>query len=195
VAASDFSFNCRGFRSSVKQIINTHDDGASRTIVGMAGAAQDEPQRADTNDLGWLLGTLLRAYLKGAADAVAELPGGPRGYQVLAIAAESACRNQAGIAEHLGVDRTVMTYLLDDLESARLIVRKPDPEDRRSRQILLTAKGRRRLATLTEQVGEVERQVLASLSGAEAEQLRALLSRAATSAADGGPGADACSFA
>ena len=143
-------------------------------------------------DLGWLLGTLLRSYLKGAADAVAELPGGPRGYQVLSIAAAGACRNQAGIAEHLGVDRTVMTYLLDDLERARLIERRPDPADRRSRQIVLTAKGERRLARLGERIAEVEQGLLADLTEPEARQLRALLSRAATAAGASGAGGSLC---
>jgi DNA-binding MarR family transcriptional regulator len=144
------------------------------------------PSAAGGHDLGWLLGTLLRTYLKGAADAVRELPGGPRGYQVLVIASAGACRNQAGIAEHLGVDRTVMTYLLDDLESAKLIERKPDPADRRSRQILLTTKGVRRLAQLTARIADVEQSLLADLTEAEAGQLRELLARA-TSAAGPGP--------
>ena len=66
-----------------------------------AADAAAPPRSPGRGDLGWLLGTLLRAYLKGAADAVAELPGGPRGYQVLSIASGGACRNQAEIAEHL----------------------------------------------------------------------------------------------
>lgn len=151
----------------------------------------------DTNDLGWMLGTLLRAYLRRAGDAVSELPGGPRGYQVLALAAGGACRNQAGIADHLGVDRTVMTYLLDDLEGARLITRKPDPEDRRSRQIVLTAKGRKTLTHLTEAVAAVERHLLSGLSESEAIGLRDLLHRAAAAAvagAEDGDGTDACSM-
>jgi DNA-binding MarR family transcriptional regulator len=162
-----------------------------------APAAEPAPTvhlAAPTNDLGWLLGTLLRAYLKRAREAVAELPGGPRGYLVLSIAAAGAVRNQAGIAEHLGVDRTVMTYLLDDLESAQLIERKADPADRRSRQIVLTAQGRRQLATLSDRVAQVEHELLADLSESESAQLRALLGRAATAASDEGPGADPCSL-
>jgi DNA-binding MarR family transcriptional regulator len=108
---------------------------------------------------------------------------------VLSIAAAGACRNQAGIAEHLGVDRTVMTYLLDDLEGARLIERRPDPADRRSRQILLTAKGERRLARLGARIAEVERSLLADLTEPEARQLRALLGRAAGAAGAAGAGA------
>ena len=111
------------------------------------------------------------------------------------IAADGSCRNQAGIAEHLRIDRTVMTYLIDDLEGARLIKRQPDPADRRSRQIVLTTKGSRTLADLTERIAEVERELLVALTAAEAGQLRALLARVATSVAAGGPGVGACSGA
>lgn len=151
--------------------------------------------RPDTGNLGWQLRTVLATYLERAAAAVAELPGGPRGYQVLEIASQGSCRNQAGIAEHLRIDKTVMTYLLDDLEGARLIKRQPDPADRRSRQILLTAKGSRTLADLTERIAEVERQLLADLTPSEGSQLRELLGRVATTAAGGGPGVSACSGA
>src|SRR4051794_4660826 len=94
------------------------------------------------HDLGWSLGTVLRAYAKAAGEAISDLPGGPRGYQVLWIAADGACRNQAAIAELLNIDRTVMTYLIDDLEKAGLVERKPDPTDRRARQIVVTDHGR-----------------------------------------------------
>ena len=67
------------------------------------------------SDLGWALGAVFRAYVKSAEAAVADLPGGPRGYQVLAAAARDLPRSQLALAQQLGVDRTVMTYLLDDL--------------------------------------------------------------------------------
>jgi MarR family transcriptional regulator, transcriptional regulator for hemolysin len=153
------------------------------------------PSRPDGSNLGWQLSTLLATYLERAAAAVAELPAGPRGYQVLLIASAGSCRNQAGIAEHLRIDRTVMTYLLDDLEGARLIKRQPDPADRRSRQIVLTAKGSRTLTQLTDRIAEVEHELLVDLTASEATQLRELLARVATSAAGGGPGVSACSVA
>src|SRR5450631_898751 len=77
------------------------------------------------DDLGWGLGVVFRAYVTAADAAVAELPGGPRGYQVLAAATRSDVGSQLALAQHLGIDRTVMTYLLDDLEAAGLIERRP----------------------------------------------------------------------
>jgi MarR family transcriptional regulator, transcriptional regulator for hemolysin len=147
-----------------------------------------------TQDLGWALGTLLRAYQNQGRDAVAELPGGARGYQVLSIAASGACPNQAAIAERLGVDRTVMTYLLDELEAKKLVVRTPDPLDRRSRRVTLTPKGTVILEKLTERMSQVERRILADLTDAESEQLRSMLGRAAQVVDEHAPDAEPCEF-
>lgn len=128
-------------------------------------------------DLGQALGTLLRAYLQRAGTAVADLPGGPRGYQLLATASSGRCANQAGIAASIGIDRTVMTYLVDDLETAGLVERRPDPVDRRARQVLLTAAGHTTLAQATARLAEVESAVLAGLDADEAATFRRLLDK------------------
>jgi len=128
-------------------------------------------------DLGQALGTLLRAYLERASTAVADVPGNLRGYQVLAVATSGRCHNQAGIAASLGLDRTVMTYLVDDLEKAGLVERRPDPVDRRARQVGLTALGRSTLEAATARLGEVERYVLAGLDAGETVTFRRLLER------------------
>jgi DNA-binding MarR family transcriptional regulator len=162
-------------------------------LEGMTATPTPAPGALE-HDLGWALGSVFRAYAKTTGLALAEVPGGPRGYQVLTAAAQGTIGTQLALANQLGVDRTVMTYLLDDLEAARLLERKPDPEDRRSRQIVLTAKGRRRLAELTDRIAAVEGAILADLTEAEAAQLRHLLGRATTSAAAGATPADVCSL-
>src|ERR1700735_1713517 len=121
------------------------------TDVPGQGKRPDDPTGCDdalADDLGWGLGTVFRAYVPAAHEAVADLPGGPRGYQVLSAAAQGAVGSQLALAQHLGVDRTVMTYLLDDLESANLIERRPDPADRRARRIVATDKGNELLSSL-----------------------------------------------
>src|ERR1700692_4805037 len=99
-------------------------------------------------ELGWVPGVVLRGYVK-AADAVTEgLPGGHRGYQVLSAAARDEPGSQAALAARLGIDRTVMTYLLDDLVKADLVERRQDPSDRRTRLVVATKHGRVVLADL-----------------------------------------------
>jgi DNA-binding MarR family transcriptional regulator len=136
-------------------------------------------------ELGWALGTVTRAHLRAAQDVVGGLPGGPRGYQVLAAAATGAAGSQLALGRQLGVDRTVMTYLLDELEQAGLVERTPDPTDRRARRITLTDGGRARLCALERSLRAAEDDLLAPLDAEERAALRALLQRVATRV--GGP--------
>ena len=137
-----------------------------------------------SSDLGWALGVVSRFYVKAAAATFAEVPGGSRGYQVLAAAARDEHGSQLALAQHLGVDRTVMTYLLDSLAEAGLVERRPDPADRRARRIVATAHGRALLDKLGERLREAEDQVLAGLDEAEDRQVfRALLQRLSLHAA------------
>ncbi|AWB90759.1 MarR family winged helix-turn-helix transcriptional regulator [Aeromicrobium chenweiae] len=133
-------------------------------------------------DLGQALSALLRRYLAGARDVVDDLPGGPRGYQVMSVAFEGLCGNQATIAQRLGIDRTVMTYLLDDLEQAGMVERRPDPADRRARQVVLTPRGESVLAEVSGRLQDIEREVLGGLVEADAEMFRQLLDRAVADA-------------
>ncbi|GAA4186359.1 hypothetical protein GCM10022288_09780 [Gryllotalpicola kribbensis] len=132
-------------------------------------------------DLGWSLGTLLRGYLKLSTEALDGLPGGTRGFQVLSVAASNSCGNQAQIAESTGLDRTVLTYLIDDLEKAGLVTRTPDPHDRRSRRVTLTDVGTERLRQLTARMNQVEERLLAGLPAGDAAALREIVVRAAHS--------------
>ena len=145
------------------------------------------------SDLGWALGTVTRSYLRIAAEAVADVPGGPRGYQVLSSAARGDAGTQLAMAQRLGVDRTVMTYLLDDLEKAGLVERKPDPADRRARRVVLTEDGRARLCDVERRLRRVEDHVLGPLDPSERDTLRTLLQRLAV--ANGEDRADACKVA
>ncbi|MCO1579167.1 MarR family winged helix-turn-helix transcriptional regulator [Crossiella sp. SN42] len=135
-------------------------------------------------DFGLALSAVVRGYFKAADRAVDDLPGGPRGYQVLSAAARGEAPSQIALAQQLGVDRTVMTYLLDDLERAGFVERRPDPADRRSRQIVITAPGQQELCRLERKLHTVEDTVLTPLTPAERETLRDMLSRLAAYAGD-----------
>jgi len=150
--------------------------------------AKDPGDCALSYDLGWALGAVFRGYVKAAHEALADLPGGPRGYQVLASSAGDEHRSQQALAARLGVDRTVMTYLLDDLEAAGLIERRPDPADRRARRIVATRHGRDTLAHLDQRLRAAEEQLLSGLdTGDDRQVFRALLRRLALHASAGEP--------
>ncbi len=143
-------------------------------------------------DLGWALAIVSRAFRLHAGSSLSELPGGPRGFLVLRSVAQGQPRSQLALAQQLGVDKTVMTYLLDELEGAGLITRRPDPADRRARQVAITSSGTAALDEFGRRVEEAEAKVLAPLSSAERKTLRELLGRAANSAQNVGEAAQVC---
>jgi len=75
-----------------------------------------------------------------------------------------------------------MTYLLDDLEAAHLIERRPDPADRRARRLVATPLGTELLATLNDRLRAVEAHVLAPLDREARETFRAQVRLLATRA-------------
>jgi DNA-binding MarR family transcriptional regulator len=137
------------------------------------------------DDLGLALSVVLRAYLDAATAVFADICGGPRGYQILAGAAHHAPPTQGALAQQLGIDRSVLTYLLDDLEAGRLIERRPDPADRRARRIVLTKAGEATLAKLSKRLEAAEKHALRGLEETEQKVLRELLWRASSTAATG----------
>ncbi|GIJ80978.1 DNA-binding transcriptional regulator, MarR family [Micromonospora phaseoli] len=159
----------------------------------MTGAQASDP-RPDpiTDDLGWMLGVVFRAYVRAADHAVGDLPGGPRGYQVLTAADRRPARNQGAIAEELGIDRTVLTYLIDDLERGGLVRRRPDPTDRRSRLVTLTDAGHEAARHRRAALRAVESRLLQTLPPEQAATLRALLQQVAGAAQAVDPLTDLC---
>ena len=84
-----------------------------------------------------------------------------------------------------------MTYLLDELEKAGLVERRPDPTDRRAKKVLITDAGSAALADHSERVSERESRLLAPLDAAEAAAFSSMLvrvARVAQNGADGGGG-------
>lgn len=142
--------------------------------VARTGVLTVQSSRLD-KDLGFAIGAVFRAYARAVEAAVGEIPGGPRGYQVLAAAVQNEAGSQKSLAERLGVDRTVMTYLLDDLEQADLVVRRPDPADRRSRHIVATEHGRQRWEAMRARVGQVEQHLLNALPAESQDPFRTML--------------------
>lgn len=143
-------------------------------------------------DLGWALGVVFRAYVKASNAVMAEVPGGHRGYQVLTAAASDAAPSQSALGAQLGIDRTVLTYLLDDMERAGLVARMPDPADRRARRIVATGPGRERLCALEKRLEAAEAHILSCLPAAQRRTLKSLLARLAAHANAQDPVADTC---
>jgi len=133
-------------------------------------------------DFGWALRAISLEFRSGADQAVAGLPSGGRGYLVLLAASEDNGQSQLAIARRLGVDKTVMTYLVDALVAEGLVQREPDPSDRRIRLLVLTDAGRTRLDSARAEISAVEERLLSALTGDDAQRFRSLLATIAGSA-------------
>jgi MarR family transcriptional regulator for hemolysin len=140
----------------------------------------DGPDRA-IPEFGWALTVLLREWNRGIEAAVGDLPYGTRGYGVLAAVVEEEHPTQAALAARLGVDRSTMTYLIDEYAALGLVERRHDPADRRVRRIVPTERGRALLAELDARARAAEENLLSALPEPDRRRLRRLLVRLAES--------------
>lgn len=142
--------------------------------------------------LGWDLGMLAGCYQSRMESALEGTPGGLRGFQVLSTVVHFDPPNQQALGAHLGIDRTVLTYLIDALAAAGEVERVPDPADRRARKVVATHAGRARLATCEKQIAAEEAALLSGLEPADADLLRTLLHRLASQAHQPASGSNPC---
>jgi DNA-binding MarR family transcriptional regulator len=131
-----------------------------------------EPLPALAGRLGYLLKHAQLQLAELTATAMA--PFGITGRQLAVLIAvdSQAPLSQQEVAHRLGVDRTTMVLLIDELENKRLVQRRRDPDDRRKNVVVLTDAGRTTLREASRASDEAERLFLGSLSGDEAAQLR-----------------------
>jgi MarR family transcriptional regulator, transcriptional regulator for hemolysin len=161
-------------------------------MVTPASAAAHTLSGPVPGDLGWHLGMVLRGYQTRFEDAVEGMPAGIRGYQVLSAVVHRQPANQQALGTHLGIDRTVLTYLLDTLVKSGVVERVPDPADRRSRKIVATNKGRALLAEHEGRVAAAEADLLSGLAPNDAQALSSLIARLAMDVHRATPGANPC---
>jgi len=127
-----------------------------------------------------LMGLLHVAY---AAQAEVETALGTVGLSLAKLQALQALVDAGGslplgqLAERLACVKSNITQLVDRLEADGVVARESDPKDRRTRLAVLTAAGRKACTDGTRLQEESERQLLGSLSRAEARQLGALLEK------------------
>ena len=125
----------------------------------------------------WILG---RAADRGRALVAAALAGeGLKMWHlvVLSAVAELGPVAQAELVRGVGLDAKDMVGVLNDLQDASLVVRAPDPHDRRKNAVTVTAEGRRLLARCERAARKANDELLAPLTVVERELFMSLLTR------------------
>jgi DNA-binding MarR family transcriptional regulator len=112
-----------------------------------------------------------------ANEMLAELRLNARQAGILTMVTERKPMTQKDLADALGIDRTTMVALLDDLEEKGYAARQRHPHDRRAFFVHPTEAGRHAQAAAVRTLDEQQRQFLAPLTAGEREQLAVLLKR------------------
>lgn len=98
--------------------------------------------RARRPDLAAMLAPLIRELIAAELPVLEQHGLSMWGYSVLLSLDQSPTRTQAALAEAIGADKSRIIPVLDELESQGLILRRPDPDDRRVRLLEITDTGR-----------------------------------------------------
>lgn len=132
---------------------------------------------AVTRRLGYLL-KHAQLRLAELAEPLYE-PLGITGRQLalLTLFGEGPAQSQQDGAARLGIDRTTMVALVDELEAQGLVRREVAPGDRRKRLVRLTPEGERVREAGEDVTRRAEALLLEPLATEDAERLRAALRR------------------
>ncbi|MCB1884912.1 MAG: MarR family transcriptional regulator [Geminicoccaceae bacterium] len=108
-------------------------------------------------------------------------------WQALVILKRSEGINQAGLAELMEVEPITLCRLIDRMEEGGWVERRPDPHDRRARQLFMTEKAKPIVARMRVIAEAVQAEMLDGLDEAERAALEASLARLRTNLSDSAP--------
>ncbi|MEV5962871.1 MarR family winged helix-turn-helix transcriptional regulator [Kribbella sp. NPDC051952] len=100
-------------------------------------------------------------------------------YHVLASLADDGEGAQATLADRIGLDRSDLVTLLDELEELKYVERRVDAADRRRKIVAITPVGEKQLLAMDQLIAAAETELLEPLTPAEQETLLGLLRRLA----------------
>ena len=98
-------------------------------------------------------------------------------YHVLASLADDGEGAQATLADRIGLDRSDLVTLLDELEELKYVERRVDPADRRRKIVAITPAGEKQLIAMDQLIVAAEAELLEPLSASERKTLLGLLHR------------------
>jgi DNA-binding MarR family transcriptional regulator len=142
----------------------------------MAPQPSFDPELVEFN--GQLFFRLWRASHTRIAEGLESIGLTPALFGIVNYLGARAGAIQLEIASAMGIDPSALVSLIDELEGAGLVKRRPHPKDRRAREVTLTPKGRRLRERGRRMASQVDDEVLQGLTATERRDLESLLRRA-----------------
>jgi MarR family transcriptional regulator, lower aerobic nicotinate degradation pathway regulator len=96
-------------------------------------------------------------------------------YAILAALEEFGPDSQSGLSDRTGIYRSDLVATINELTARGLVVRAPDPADRRRNAVTLTDEGRRQLKRLDALIADAQAEFLAPLSEPDRAELVRIL--------------------
>lgn len=94
---------------------------------------------------------------------------------ILYVLSTGCVVNQLSLGQELGIDKASIVKIIDNLENLKLVKRDVDPNDRRSKLVSLTTKGKTTLEKVRSVRSEIEEQVFTHFSKEDQAHLRRLV--------------------
>jgi MarR family transcriptional regulator, transcriptional regulator for hemolysin len=133
--------------------------------------------------IGLLLTRTAKVVSRAFDEALTEAGGSLPAWLVLVSLEGQAHGAQREIAEAVGVEGPTLTHHLNRMESAGLVTRRRDPDNRRAHRVELTDAGEAAFRRLVQTVAAFDARLRAGLPDRELTALRGLLYRLRTNVA------------
>jgi len=126
-----------------------------------------------------------RSIQEAFSAALAEVGGSLATWVVLSALSDVGIVSQAVLASHVHLEGATITHHVDRLESAGLVQRRLDPQDRRIRRLELTPAGEELHGRMLTAAQAFERKVTAGLAERDVTTVRRVLARIAANLSGG----------
>jgi MarR family transcriptional regulator, transcriptional regulator for hemolysin len=141
-----------------------------RTATGKPGPPARPP-------IGLLLDRVARQVSREFDEALVEVGGSRPIWLVLLALTINEEANQRQLAEFVGIRGATLTHHLNAMESAGLVVRSRDPENRRSHVVRRTSAGDQLFLRLRDAATTFDTRLRRGMSAKDVDSLRTLLDR------------------
>ena len=141
-----------------------------RTVSGQPGPPARFP-------IGLLLDRVARQVSREFDEALVKAGGSRPVWLVLLALTINKAANQRQLADFVGIRGATLTHHLNAMESAGLVVRSRDPENRRSHVVRRTPEGDEMFLRLRDAATAFDTRLRRGLSAEDVDTLRTLLER------------------